>query len=383
MTPLRELRGHLSRAARMGAPYAATLELPDHFEIDPEATVDGLAETGLVFDPQNAMFAGMPVRPGTFRLRIAGHWRMTRAVVTVDLPISPDPFSLWQDIPSDPAAAFSKPDLASNTVADDLTLLMASRRGRKHANTGAFRDDDAGIAHDAGTGWHVGVTADGAGSASLSREGSRLAVAAVLDTLPKALARVDVAAPEMRATLLTAMCDAARAATDAIDESAGHHEAPPEDFATTLIIGVARRTEAGWLCASFSIGDGLAALWNAEAGTVQVMIAADTGDYAGQTRFLRRDLLDDAAACDARLFLARPDAFTAFCLMTDGVSDARFPTAQAEADPAHWSTLWREEIAPCLATPDPAAALCDWLHFRVPGEHDDRSIVLMLPAGAN
>ncbi|MEM8741647.1 MAG: hypothetical protein AAGE13_09135, partial [Pseudomonadota bacterium] len=44
-----------------------------------------------------------------------------------------------------------------------------------------------------------------------------------------------------------------------------------------------------------------------------------------------------------------------------------------EGDPAHWRRLWTE-----IGGLD-AAALCDWLNFRVQGEHDDRSIVILSP----
>jgi len=182
--------------------------------------------------------------------------------------------------------------------------------------------------------------------------------------------------------LLPPLADAARAAALDIEQTAARNGDACTDYATTLIIGVARKLTTGWLCASFSVGDGLAALWDSNTGTVAVMIASDSGEYAGQTRFLRSDLLADANTCATRLFLARPQTFTAFCLMSDGVSDARFASAQDERDPAHWAALWSDEIAPLLhGHPDAVASrLCDWLNFRVPGEHDDRSIVLMLPA---
>ena len=343
--------------------------------------MEGVEAAGLAFDPRGARLAGTPERDGAFAIRVHGFLRQMRTVIEVTLPVSPDPFSLWRDVPSDPNAPYAKPDLDSAAVAGDLRLLMASRRGRKHAHGGAPRDDDAGVAFDPGTGWHLAVVADGAGSAPLSRRGSRLAVERVLRDLPGRLAPIDPDAPEgsLRSALLEAMTAAARDAATGIEAEAATRGERPEDFATTLAIGAARRAGDGWLCASFAIGDGLVALWSAEEARVEVMIAADSGEYAGQTRFLTGAILD--GDCSARLFLARPAAFTAFALMTDGVSDARFPTARAERDPAHWAAIW-EEVAPLLAGDAPAERLLDWLDFRVPGEHDDRSIALMLPPGA-
>lgn len=56
----------------------------------------------------------------------------------------------------------------------DKKIVVASKRGRSHANVGSFRDDDFAFKNINETGWSVVVVSDGAGSASLSRQGSKL-----------------------------------------------------------------------------------------------------------------------------------------------------------------------------------------------------------------
>lgn len=62
--------------------------------------------------------------------------------------------------------------------------------------------------------------------------------------------------------------------------------------------------------------------------------------------------------------------------MTDGVSDPFFETDNGLADATKWKKLW-DEIEPKLKESNPEQALTDWLHFAVPGHHDDRTIALL------
>jgi hypothetical protein len=271
-----------------------------------------------------------------------------------------------------------------------LAMVMARRRGRKHANVGAFCDDHAGIRLDTNTGWHVAAVADGAGSAELSREGSRVAVKTALDAAPKLLAErvspiIDAAgldgvqSPDLVDALAESLAQPALDAAKAVARAAEAAKRPASALSTTLILGAARAIPGGWFFATFTVGDGLAAVWDAESGRVERMIAADSGDFAGQTHFLRPEIFRESVR--TRLHHFRLPHFSAFALMSDGVSDARFPTAAAETDPELWGGLWSEYLAPILERgPDAPAALLEWLNFRVAGEHDDRSIVLIHPS---
>lgn len=369
MTAPRQLRGQIAYAARVGQPYDALIEAEPGFVA---ATADGHVGSGLVFEPAALRLHGTPVADGYFTLRIQGICADGAAAeLTLDLPISPDPWALWQDIPSDQDAPFARPDTAFGALTGLVDARMASRRGRKHAHAGAHREDATGIAQ-AGR-WTLAAVADGAGSAELSREGARVAVEAALDAM-----RAGIEQAHDPADWLVAALGVAAAA---LGDLAQREARPVENFATTLMLGAlcpppkaASKTsasapgqgDAGWQAGCIAVGDGLAAIWDGEG--VLAMMEADGGEFAGQTRFL-----SPQAAAEARARLATLPGLSGFCLMTDGVSDAQFPAPVDEGDPAHWRRLWTE-----IGGLD-AAALCDWLSFRVQGEHDDRSIVILSP----
>ena len=100
------------------------------------------------------------------------------------------------------------------------------------------------------------------------------------------------------------------------------------------------------------------------------MMSADGGEFAGQTTFLSSDALTDVAT---RIHHRTVSDFTAFMLMTDGVSDPMFASETATADPATWAALYDQ-----IKGMD-EMALLDWLNFKVKGEHDDRTIAILTP----
>jgi hypothetical protein len=68
--------------------------------------------------------------------------------------------------------------------------------------------------------------------------------------------------------------------------------------------------------------------------------------------------------------------FDALILMTDGVSDPRFPCEAALREREPWERLW-EELAPLIAQADAAERLVDWLDFWSPQYHDDRTLAVI------
>ena len=82
---------------------------------------------------------------------------------------------LWVDKPADREAPHAEPDTASAALRREKFLLVGSTRGRSDLQEGNHRDDRFAILHDATSGWHVLMVADGAVSAQLGRQGSRVA----------------------------------------------------------------------------------------------------------------------------------------------------------------------------------------------------------------
>jgi hypothetical protein len=69
--------------------------------------------------------------------------------------------------------------------------------------------------------------------------------------------------------------------------------------------------------------------------------------------------------------------------MSDGITDPKLPTENAFADPAIWAALWKDDLA---AEVDFMASdevieeqFLAWLDFWSPGNHDDRTLAVLLP----
>ncbi|MFQ1702588.1 PP2C family serine/threonine-protein phosphatase [Loktanella agnita] len=374
--PAQHLEGRLSRAATVGEYFTAELLEPAGLtRID----VDWPADTDLMFEQNKAtgnwVISGTVHTAKMYEFSLRGVIANTDVTVNLRLPASPDPWTIWKDHPVDwDSLPYPKPDTASFRATGDGLMIAASRRGRSHAHKALPRDDDARVYYDADTGWHIMAVADGAGSAPFSRLGSQTAVETAITELPSLLAThlPDLAKADLDAALpitLGRTLTQAAAALDDLSRDTGH---PLRSFSTTLLIGIARKTVGGWFFASISVGDGMIGLL--AKGEAPRMIAADSGAYAGQTTFLRSDMLTDPAQISARIHHRTAPDFTAFMLMTDGVSDPMFASETATADPAGWAALYDQ-----IKDMD-EDALLDWLNFRIKGEHDDRTIAILTPS---
>ncbi len=380
--------------ARIGEPYDGLLKIDGATNL----SLDDAAGSGLAFDEATARLTGTPATSGDVQLRFRGRLHGQAAEITANIAVIPDPKSLWISKDSDRADPFWKPDTAFARIADDLLCVAASKRGRSHARDGSFRDDDFGFAVSGG--WHIAAVADGAGSARFSRRGSKVAVDCVLHCLPPLLD--DHLAPnlgklvaahqqgnggattQIRRQLYQSLATAAFQAAVAIEDEAAAQDEKPAAFSSTLIICVARLLPEGWFLAGFSVGDGGAAVFDMEDGTLTVLTAPDSGEYAGQTRFLQRsEFAGGFDEVSRRIFFDIRTRFTALALMTDGISDPKFPTETVFADPTRWRAFWTEDLTKAVDfsrdNPDLEQQFLDWLDFWSPGNHDDRTLAVLLP----
>jgi hypothetical protein len=119
---------------------------------------------------------------------------------------------------------------------------------------------------------------------------------------------------------------------------------------------------------------------------VTLLGVPDSGEFAGQTRFLTmQEIFADGAYVNRIRFKVVPD-FTALILMTDGITDPKFQTDANLRNIAIWQELWQDlngnNEDGCKVdfkeAPDKAkAALMNWLDFWSPGNHDDRTIAIL------
>ncbi len=237
------------------------------------------------------------------------------------------------------------------------------------------------------------LVADGAGSAKFSREGAKRAVTTAGKYLMTALAS------DLRMPLETILNDPLQATNDtsqlivraqahchflfhtaithaieSLEYAAQEQHAKLEDYATTLLTAIVKRYAQGTFIATCWIGDGVIAAYDAT-GKVYVLGKPDSGEFAGQTRFLARTMLINSALSD-RIQIGYYLHLTALILMTDGVSDPRFETDNSLHDVRCWQELWNELVS-LINAPNPGQALTDWLGFFSPGHHDDRTLAVL------
>ena len=394
--------------AMVGRAFATGVDTLDGGVFPEEGHIELLGDLppGLAFS--GGMLSGSPTQAGEFEIRLRRH--PVPSVIGVacgcdhllTLTVNANPQSLWKNLPSDPDGIFARPDTDAGCLTEGpLTVIGASRRGRSHAHTGGYRDDDFSMAWFPGNSWYVLTVADGAGSARFSREGSHVACGVMraffgdeLGGLPgnslTELVRQQALHPDeagneaLLAELQWLFGTAARRARAALETAAEETAAELRDFHTTLITVLLYPLADGrWFAAVFSIGDGAAAVVGASGGSPCLLTRADSGDYAGQTVFLTMpEVLSSEDTVRDRIRTAVLEEFEALLLVTDGISDPRFPSDTALADPAGWSALW-QEVQPLLAgknSPQAAAEeLLDWMGFHSPGHHDDRTVVLAAP----
>ena len=151
-----------------------------------------------------------------------------------------------------------------------------------------------------------------------------------------------------------------------------------KDLSTTLLIGLSRKVGKRWFCAAYWVGDGAIAVYRRNQ-SVQLLGAPDSGEFSGQTCFL------DASQVNQESLMKRIDFgifedMTAFLLMTDGVSDPKFPSEVAMGQVEEWDRLWDEIEAEVRLSDDEdglEARLLDWLDFWAQGEYDDRTLAII------
>lgn len=322
------------------------------------------------------------------------------------LVIVPSSDTLWRDEPVNwdqmPEPRYRNENHATDSAAldgEEKHIVAASLRGRSHAQEGKPRDDAFRFATTHG--WQVLAVSDGAGSACYSREGARLAcekaVAVCCERLDNESYRAGFEAniKNLSATpdetdkrkpvgdsLYTLLCHAANQARQAIAQEAALQGKETRTYAATLLLCVAKHFPFGWFVGSFWVGDGAIALYRRDTTphTVYLMGEPDEGEYGGQTRFLTMpEVFSDASALYRRLRFRLVDDFSALFLMTDGVSDPKFETTNNLKNAEKWDALWDELTAANALTnaAESKQALLEWLGFPSPGNHDDRTLLVL------
>ena len=353
-------------------------------------------ENGLRFSQKTTSIEGTPTTNGDVAATIwwsdqrGGHFFVKR-----DFYVNLDPAKSWVFLEPDWNSVYAKPHRDVQYISSDVVggrLAGASVRGRSHAKEAKFREDDFFIGHSL---WSVMVVADGAGSASTSREGSRIVAKTVgsvlLDLLggpsgqqladqvrkipvPDANAQnaderkstagpesvtgdapgPDVSVKSIRDKLKSTFLIATTRAIRDIDGRMTENNLTFRDFSSTLLATACLRWKGRSFVATLWIGDGAIAVGGTgqvtrdghPAGPFTLMGESDGGEYAGQTVFLD-ERFGDAERLNPRVRIEWFDGAPWILAMSDGVSDARIGDHRELHDGEKWKALW-DELEPAL-----------------------------------
>ena len=342
--------------------------------------------------------------------------------------VKPNPRTMWNNKPSPADIRFKKPDSDHKgflVASEGLKVFGASQRGRSHAHVGSPRDDDFSILRTDKEDWNILIVADGAGSAKFSREGSRVACEFISRELNLKLSdsqhplnigiqhicsgkprleRNDLMEIKKLAySHIVPVVKAAISSIEAVMNNCREESVTLKDFATTLLLAVTKKIGSNFLIISFAIGDGAIVVYD-QNESVQgrivkdgkspytaktlLMNTPDSGEFAGQTRFLTmKNLFTNGNELINRISVHVVDSLTAIMLMSDGVSDAKFETEYLMSDKSNWDKFWKDltvtgsdDSPPLELSSEPrelSEQLLEWLNYWVVGNHDDRTIVVM------
>ena len=402
-----------------GIEYQATLEdLVSLFKPHEIQNISISKNTSTIewrYDDQSHAISCKPTESGEFELEVfIDAYRHERHVFPLRLTVNPDPKTLWKNLPSDQNGVYAKPDSEAgfHYCSEEMSIVAASQRGRSHAHEAKPRDDDFACSYDPVNTLAVLVVADGAGSAKFSRKGSQIAVRTALSHVIQATGnnywaeieaplrkwktdRDTVAGKTVQNSLYKVLIHAAFEAKQNIAQEAKEHEAryqadykknekfSSRDYATTLIVTLAKKFEFGWFVATYWVGDGGVGIYQPDENKVILHGIPDSGDYGGQTCFLTMDSVwpnDSNVLIQRRVRFDVVDSFKAIVLMTDGVTDPKFETENNLSSVAYWNDLWTD-----LASTVPwekrnesvAERLLAWMDFWSPGNHDDRTMMVL------
>lgn len=376
--------------ARAGALFHSEVDISlDNGAKAEVVDVSFTSDIGLTFDRTTSALAGIPTKSGNFEATVTWSYPSSPYCLTkVLFIVNPDPRSLWKIIEPPAGDRYFKQNVDHKLIIGQAAnIAAASRRGRSHEHVGSFRDDDFFISSNSDTGWNIMLVADGAGSAKNSRQGSRIVTETVGNHLSTQLngdkghnlkQRIISWSLEdqnmVGETFIRQFQYAAAIAVNNIKNESMVAEESVKSYSTTLLAMVSLRIGTELFAASFWMGDGAIAAYG-PVGKVRILGTPDSGEYAGQTRFLDADVIHDPEF-SKRVSIGKWTNISHLVLMTDGVSDPRFETDNGLQNPQKWDALI-SEISPCLSdNPQSAEQLAEWLNFFSPGNHDDRTIVV-------
>lgn len=371
--------------------------------------IQNLEETGLSFDSEKELLSGNPKISGDLKIKILfkidgeeEEKPLNEKVLTII--INPDPKSLWKNIESDQNASFPKEDnVATASSFLDKKIVVASKRGRSHANIGSFREDDFAFKNFSSNGWSVLAVSDGAGSAALSRKGSKLACDTLIQYFEENLDKENLnefdeilfnhynktdsdSIKKISHFVYNTLSKAAHFVYQNIEEFANVNNEELKKFHATLIFALVKKYDFGYAILTFGVGDCPIGLLNKDLTEVKLMNIIDIGEFGGGTRFVTMPEIFQSDKFSTRFGFKLIDDFSYLMLMTDGIYDPKF-VVEANLEKIE---KWNEFVSDLKGNnedrlkvdfedvnADIATQLSTWMDFWSAGNHDDRTLAII------
>ena len=397
--------------ATVGKAYTAVIDFEKNNWTDfSYYRIDHLdAVGGMNYDAETKTISGKPESSGEFKLSLK--YRLNEEPEDAELHekifpfvINPDPKSLWKNIPSNQDDEFWKEDdiTAFGSIAD-RHIVVASKRGRSHANVGSFRDDDFAFTNLGSTGWSLVVVSDGAGSAKISRQGSRLACQYIIDYFKTALSGerhqkleslilgnqadpTDAIKKELSLCIYNLVGGGAKRVHDQLLDFATGKGYSINDLNSTFIFTLFKPFDFGTVVLSFGVGDCPIAVIPKDFSEVKLMNWLDVGEFGGGTRFITTTEIFSSPKFASRINFKVFKDYAYMFLMTDGIYDPKF-VVEANLEKVE---KWKEFVEDLKGTNDAGSRvvldagnknieqeLSDWMDFWSAGNHDDRTLAII------
>jgi serine/threonine protein phosphatase PrpC len=371
--------------------------------------IRALEETGLEFNNEEKLLFGNPTISGDLKIKLL--FRVEGEAEdsilnekTITIIINPDPKSLWRNIESDKNDPYWKEDnvqVSSDFL--DKKIVVASKRGRSHANVGSFRDDDFAFKKINETGWSVICVSDGAGGYPLTRHGSKLACDSIItyfeenfneeylkefdETLLNHHNKTDEdSSKKISHFVYNNLSKAAHYTHKTIEEFAIKNENQLKDFHSTLIFALVKKYDFGYVILTFGVGDCPIGLLNKDLTEIKLMNWLDVGEFGGGTRFITMPEIFQSDKFSTRFGFKLVDDFSYLILMTDGIYDPKFVVEANLEKIEKWEEFLEDlkgknedglSVDLNSDNDEIANQLSNWMDFWNPGDHDDRTLAII------
>lgn len=384
------------------------------------SSFENITELGLTYNNETGKLSGIPLKSGDYKIALKFKLNEEDENAEVHIKYIPfiinaDPKSLWKNIPSNKEDVYWKEDNVHEfQQLGSKHIVVSSKRGRSHANVGSFRDDDYAFKHFESSGWSVIVISDGAGSAKVSRKGSELACKAVVSYFEKNLTKelvsnfdslaethykntinppIETAIDQTDGTnskiskfIYNYLGGAARNAHKTLEDFASNNNISIKDLHSTLIFALIKKYKFGYVILTFGVGDCPIGILNKDLTEIKLMNWLDVGEFGGGTRFITMPEIFTSDKFSTRFGFKLIQDFSYLILMTDGIYDPKF-IVEANLEKLD---KWKEFLADLNGdNPDGIKVVFDannveianqlstWMEFWSPGNHDDRTLVIV------